>query len=78
MHLTNELVPVIVCAAQIQLLLWIVIAQNIPLTQDLVSKIIYQTEKRVGHSFVIRQTLVENPHMLQIDKYAEVLIDVFG
>ena len=76
-NLMQTLVPILVTTAQVHLILWMMASQDFEIDDALFAKVIYQTEARLGHASVIEKTLLDEPHMLQVHRYAEVLLDIF-
>jgi hypothetical protein len=77
-HLMRVIVPIVICASQIQLIFWILARQNIEFDEDFLMFVISKTERMLGHTKAVEEALHEDSHMLQLDRYAEVLIDVFS
>lgn len=73
------LVFVMTAACAIQLALWIAYKEsdNQDISNEQLQQIFYQIESRVGHTDTIYQTLSSDPHMVQINRYAQVFLDLF-
>ena len=77
-NMTAILVASMSTAAAIQLMIWMHVDGHSTLSDEVLQKIIYRTEGLIGHSVKgIVETLKEDPHMLMLEKYAEVFLDVF-
>ncbi len=78
------LVFVMTVASAIQLALWIAY-QELPNTgspstgpsEEQLQQIFYHIESTIGHTDSIYQQLSSDPHMVQINRYAQVFVDLF-
>lgn len=77
-NMTALLVANMSTTAAIQLMIWMHVGGQSTLSDEMLQKIIYRTEGLIGHSTKrIIDTLKEDPHMLMLEKYAEVFLDLF-
>ncbi|VAW75064.1 hypothetical protein MNBD_GAMMA12-763 [hydrothermal vent metagenome] len=73
------LVFVMTVASAIQLALWVTYKESpntVPSEQQL-QQIFYHIESTIGHTDSIYQRLATDPHMVQINRYAQVFVDLF-
>ncbi len=71
------LVDSMICLSVLQMLFWIEVNKNGLLSDEFVRDCIVEVDKKfVLHDGVIRM-LKEDPHMMQIDRYCNVFIDMF-
>ncbi len=76
-NLLASLVMVLTVVAAIQLLIWMLLSAQQELDEALLQRIIYNVESQIGHTDAIFKTLSKDPHMLQLERYAEVYLDLF-
>ncbi len=63
--------------ALIQLTLWMTAGATKPPGREDIMRIVYQTERSLGHSRLIYQNLDNNQELLRLDRYLGCLVDIF-
>jgi len=73
------LVFIMTVASSIQLALWIAYKESDGAgpTDEQLQQIFYHVESTVGHTDTIYRKLASDPHMVQINRYAQVFLDLF-